>query len=90
MAITKGAKKAIRNSERKAVFNLRRKRRINTVVKDLQKLVDAGKIEEAEKKLVEAYKTLDKAAKMDTIKKNAASRKKSRLADKIKKAKENK
>lgn len=88
MAITKGAKKAIRNADRKAVFNLRRKRAVKSVVKEINKLVEAGKIDEAENKLKDAYKTIDKSAKMNTIKKNAASRKKSRLATKIKKAKE--
>jgi small subunit ribosomal protein S20 len=87
MAITKGAKKAIRSSERKQAFNTRRKRKIKNVVKEIQKLISENKIKEAEEKLKEAYKTLDKAAKMNTIKKNNASRKKSRLAAQIKKAK---
>jgi len=87
MAITKGAKKAIRNAEKKAVFNLRRKRAVKSVVKDIEKLLKAGKADEAEKQLPAAYKALDKSAKMDTIKPNAASRKKSRLAAAVAKAK---
>jgi small subunit ribosomal protein S20 len=86
MAITKGAKKAIRSSERKAVFNLRRKRTMLTILKDIDKLLLADKIDEAQAKLKDAYKAIDKAAKMNTIKKNTASRKKSRLSAKIKKA----
>lgn len=86
MAITKGAKKAIRSSEKKAVFNLRRKRVMLTVLKDIDKLLEADKVEEAQAKLKDAYKAIDKAAKMNTIKKNTASRKKSRLSAKIKKA----
>ena len=90
MAITKGAKKAIRSSERKAVFNLRRNRKMKSVLKDIEKLLKDKKADEAEKKLPEAYKAIDKSAKMNTLKKNTASRKKSRLAARIKKAKEDK
>lgn len=86
MPITKGAKKALRASERKAVFNLRRKRVLKTEVKNIKDLIKEGKVEEAQKTLPTAYKALDKAAKMNTITKNHASRKKSRLAQAIKKA----
>jgi small subunit ribosomal protein S20 len=86
MPITKGAKKALRASERKAVFNLRRKRVLRTEVKNIRDLIKEGKVEDAQKSLPAAYKALDKAAKMSTITKNHASRKKSRLALAIKKA----
>lgn len=86
MPITKGAKKALRASERKAVFNLRRKRILKTEVKNIRDLIKDGKVVEAQKSLPAAYKALDKAAKMNTITKNHASRKKSRLAQAIKKA----
>lgn len=86
MPITKGAKKALRASDRKAVFNLRRKRVLKTEVKNIKDLIKEGKVAEAQKTLPAAYKALDKAAKMNTITKNHASRKKSRLAQAIKKA----
>jgi len=85
MPIIKGAKKALRASERKAVFNLRRKRVMRDEVKNIKDLVKAGKAEEATKALPAAYKALDKAAKMNTITKNHASRRKSRLAQAIRK-----
>ena len=85
MPITKGAKKALRSSEKKKVFNTRRKRNVKEIVKKIEKLVKDGKGKEAKEELSKAYKTLDKAAKMNTIKKNAASRKKSRLSKAIKK-----
>lgn len=44
-------------------------------------------VAEAEKSLAAAYKAIDKAAKGGVIKKNAASRKKSRLAKAIGRAK---
>ena len=84
MAITSSAKKAHRASLRKRVFNLRRKRAIDTVVKEIRKLVSQKKIAEAQKLLPLAYKAYDKAAKEYTIKKGAADRKKSRLAKLLK------
>ena len=87
MAITTGAKKAIRQGERKRVMNLRRQKIMKESVKEVSKLVVAGKKAEAEKNLKRAYKALDKAAKRGVIKKNTASRKKSRLAKAIAKIK---
>ena len=84
MPITKGAKKAVRNQDRKAVFNLRRTRRIRTATKDIEKLVEAGDSKGALEKLPEAYKAIDKATKMNTLKKGTASRRKSKLARMIK------
>ena len=87
MAITQGAKKAIRQNARKRVFNTRRIRRTRDVIKDIEKLLEAGKADDAQAKLPQAYQALDKAAKMGTLKKNTVSRKKSRLAARIKKVK---
>ena len=80
MAITKNAKKAHRASLRKHVFNVRRKRVLTTTTKDVKKLITAGQKDEANKSLAAAYQAIDKAAKRGLIKKNTASRKKSRLA----------
>jgi len=55
------------------------------IVKDVKKLVVAGKKEEALKNLSAAYKAIDKAAKRGVIKKNTAARKKSRLTIAIQK-----
>ena len=90
MAIKQSAKKDIRSSAKKHAFNLRRKRKVQGVLKDIEKLLADNKVEEAEKKLSEAYKAIDKATKMNTMKKNTASRKKSRLSAQIKKAKSGK
>ncbi len=86
MPITKGAKKAVRSSDKKRVYNLRRKRKVTSAVKEVKKLVTAGDAKAAQEKLSAAYKALDKAAKMGTIKKGNASRQKSRLSASIKKA----
>ena len=85
MPIIKSAKKALRGSEKKRVFNVRRKRAMKDSIKEIDKLVLAKGKKEAEAKLSEAYKAIDKAAKRGVIKKNTASRKKSRLAKMINK-----
>jgi ribosomal protein S20 len=54
MAITKGAKKAIRSSERKRVFNIRRKRTAKDILKEIDKLISENKIDEAQNKMKEA------------------------------------
>lgn len=87
MAITSSAKKAIRSSEKKAIFNVRRTRVFKSAIKNVENLLKEGKVAEAEKAVSLAYKALDKAAKMGTIHKNKASRTKSRLVAKIKKVK---
>ena len=79
MAITKSAKKAIRQSSSRKERNIVYKNKIKTLVKEARSLVLAKKSAEAKKLLPDIYKALDKAAKVGVIKKNNASRKKSRL-----------
>ncbi len=85
MPITTSAKKALRSSARKAVFNARRKKNVVDTVKEVKKLIASKDKKGALKLLPAAYKAIDKAAKGKTIYKNTASRKKSRLAQSIKK-----
>lgn len=80
MPITRSAKKALRQSLRRRAHNLRRKNKIKALIKEARSLVSAKKTEEAKKLLPQIYKILDKAAKENVIKKNTASRKKSRIA----------
>lgn len=87
MPITKGAAKAHRSSERKHIFNLRRNRTMNEVVKKMRKLIVGGEVKEAEQMLPTAYKAIDKATKRGIIKENTAARKKSRLVAAIKRSK---
>ncbi len=86
MPITQSAKKALRAGEKKKVFNLRRKKKVEDAVKSVKRLVKEGKTKEANELLPKAYSALDKAAKGNTIKANTASRKKSRLNAMVKKA----
>ena len=86
MAITSSAKKAIRVSGRKRIFNLRRIDALRDSVKDLQKAVIAKDAKRAEQLLPAAYAAIDKAMKRGVIKANTAARKKARLVRMIRKA----
>jgi small subunit ribosomal protein S20 len=87
MAITSSAKKAIRSSAKKHVFNIRRKEALHDAVKSVLTALLKKDIAGAEKLLPSAYKAIDKAMKRGVIKKNTSARKKSRLALAIKRAK---
>ncbi|HEY4507875.1 MAG TPA: 30S ribosomal protein S20 [Candidatus Paceibacterota bacterium] len=84
MPITSSAKKAVRSAARKRLYNLRRARAVSAAERDIRKLCAAGSAAEAMKLLPAAYKAIDKAAKMGTLKGNTADRKKSRLSGLIK------
>jgi small subunit ribosomal protein S20 len=84
MPITKSAKKALRQSLRKKEKNLIKKNNVKACFKEIKKLIEKKEIKEAEKLLPKFYKAVDKAAKTGVIKKNTASRKKSRTTKMIK------
>ena len=86
MALTKSAKKAARQSERKYVMNLRRRRAIHDTVKEVRKTAGTERKSQDEA-LKAAYQAIDKALKRGVIKKNTAARKKSRLVKFLKTAK---
>ncbi len=86
MAITKSAKKEVRKGARKRVFNLRCTRSMKNSIKDLDKKLGSATTEEIRSEFSKVQKAIDKATKRGVIKKNAASRKKSRLVKLIKSA----
>jgi small subunit ribosomal protein S20 len=79
VAITKSAKKALRQGLKRGIRNLAFKNKMKNLIKKAKGLVSQKKIEEAKKLLPQVYKILDKAAKVGLIKKNTAARKKSRI-----------
>ncbi len=95
MPITSSAKKALRGSAKKRIFNLRRKKDLDEAVKTLKKnvaIVEGDKKNklvkvDSAKLLSDAYQAIDKALKTGYIKKNTAARKKSRLAALVNKTK---
>jgi small subunit ribosomal protein S20 len=83
--ITKSAKKAYRQSIRRRKINIQRSKALKKVLKNYKKLVLAKDFKSAQNELPKVYKALDKAAKVNLIKKNTASRLKSRLSKLLKK-----
>lgn len=79
MPITTSAKKALRASARKRVFNQARMEAMRESIKNTKKTPTA-------ETLKSAYKAIDKAAQRGVIKKNHAARRKSRLAALLSKA----
>lgn len=80
MPITKSAKKSLRQGAKRQKKNLHYKNKMKALVKEVRLLISQNKTEEAKKILPSVYQILDKSAKKNIIKKNAASRKKSRLS----------
>ena len=79
MPITKSAKKALRQSIKRGARNKQVRVKVRDVMKEVRTLISQHKTEEAKALLPKLYKTLDKAVKVGVMKKNTASRKKSRL-----------
>jgi small subunit ribosomal protein S20 len=87
MPITKSAKKSIRKDKKKAKTNIQRKNKVKDLLKEVKSLIAQNKKNEAKKLLPQIYKVLDKIAKNKVIKKNNASRRKSRITKAINKIK---
>ena len=83
MAPSKSSKKRVFIGERNAARNKSIKSRVKTFVKKVLIAVEAKNVDEAKAALQVAYKELDKAVTKGVLKKNTASRKKSRLTLKV-------
>ena len=79
MPIKASAKKELRQAKKRRVLNVKRQKTMKDSLKNIKKLLLAGKKDEAKKLISVAYQAIDKAVKRGVIKKNAAARKKSRL-----------
>lgn len=86
MPITRSAKKALGQSQKRRKQNLRYLNRMKEAVKKVDDLIGEGKNKKAKKLLPQAYKAIDKAAKKNVIHKNTAARKKSRLTKRVNKS----
>lgn len=83
MANSKSAKKRVLINERNRVRNQAVKTRVKTMTKKVLAAVETADVEAAKAALTVAYKEFDKAVTKGVLKKNTASRKKSRLAAKV-------
>lgn len=89
MPLTKSAKKALRQSKRRRLRNLKRREAYKRLIRAVRKAAASSKTDEAQNLLPALYKALDKAAKTNVIKKNKAARLKSRLSRLVQKPKYN-
>lgn len=74
-----------RKDKKKHLHNLRVKQSLKKTLKKFQMLVSAKKIDEAKAFLGKVFSQLDKAAKKNVIHPQTASRRKSRLAKRLRK-----
>ena len=79
----KSAMKHVRADKRKAEVNRRRKATLRTTLKKTEAAIAAGDSELAQGLYRQAAGHLDRAAQKGVIKKGAADRRKSRLAQKL-------
>lgn len=77
--ITKSAQKAYRQNLKRRERNNKQKIAFKKLIKEYKKLVAGKELDKAKEKISAVYKALDKAAKTNLLKKNTASRLKSRL-----------
>lgn len=87
MANIKSAKKRINTIERRNSENRYVRATLSTMTKKFRKMLEEGKVEEAEKYSRDVYAYIDSACSKGVIQKNAASRKVGRLASALYKAK---
>lgn len=79
MPVTKSAKKALRQSRKRRARNIRQKKKIKNLLKEVMSLISQNRSEEAKTLLPQIYKALDKAAKTGLMKENTVARKKSTI-----------
>jgi small subunit ribosomal protein S20 len=79
----KSAIKRVKTSEKRRALNASQKSALRTSIKSFDTAFATSNVEEAKSALLAASKKLDKAVTKGLIHKNAAARKKSRLAKKF-------
>ncbi|MFA6392243.1 MAG: 30S ribosomal protein S20 [Patescibacteria group bacterium] len=87
MPIKKAGIKALRQSKKHRIRNVSAKNSLKDLTKKTEKSLLSGKKEESKELVQKTIKALAKAAKTNLIKKNTASRRKSRLMKKLNKLK---
>lgn len=84
MANTVSSIKRIRTAERRTFVNKTRKSLLRHQLRAMRRLLTAGSATEAMAALPKTFSAVDRAAKTGIIKKNTASRYKSRLTKRVK------
>ncbi len=83
MPVTKSAQKEVRVTERRRLHNKSIRSLCKTNVTKAERLISSGELEPAQKTVIVAVSSLDKAAKKGVIHPNNAARRKSRLMKKL-------
>lgn len=84
MANTVSSLKRVRTTELRTAVNQMRKTRLRHTIRALRRLMDKKDVKGAEAQLPSTYSLIDRAAKWGIIKKNTASRYKSRVTKRLK------
>ena len=84
MANIKSSKKAIKVIAKKTDANHEYKARVKNSIKNCEKAIEAKDVAAATEELKKVQKNIDKAVSKGLVKKNNASRQKSRLNKKVK------
>ncbi len=87
MPVTKSAKEEMRKAGKRKLRNNANRSLGKTNITKAEKFIFSGDLEEAEKAVVAAVSSLDKAAEKGTLHTNNAARRKSRLVKKLNQAK---
>ncbi len=83
MPVTKSAQKQVRVTERRRLRNKSIRSRCKTNITKAERLIFSGELESAQKAVVAAISSLDKAAEKGVIHPNNAARRKARLMKKL-------
>ena len=86
MAGSKSAQKKVQTSERRRLRNQSARSRCKTSITKAEKVIFSGEIESAQKAVVAAISSLDRAAEKGILHSNNAARRKSRLMKKLNEA----
>ena len=85
MANTVSALKRVRMAERKTTINRMRKSRLRHQIRAMRRLLEHKDAQAAGKAIAATFSMVDRAAKWGIIKKNTASRYKSRITHRLRK-----
>lgn len=84
MANTFSALKRVRQTKRKTDVNRFRKSRLRHQIRAMRRLIDSKDVKSAESAIPATFSLIDRSAKWGIIKRNTASRYKSRISARVK------
>ena len=84
MANTLSALKRMRQTKRKTIVNRLRKTRLRHQIRSMRRLLESKDVKAAQSALSATFSLIDRSARWGIIKKNTASRYKSRLTARLK------